>query len=291
MSFGFTGQFRQGAWRDFRFFCLTQRKDILARITTINAELNRIGMVKILYARTNPDDPNSPMSEARVGIDVTPGTSLSKLLQAYVANGGNPFDVSMFLSPGAFEFVEDGTSAGGAPTPAQLRETQPYGGSAWSGSVDQTVSGLHTGGWLPLWRYPPRRTGTNQSYADEASDLTRDIHAMRQWVTQEIRTLRNDLEARILKLCDLREQLLMEANELIPQAVGGVIPGVNYGDSQYAVSFHVSAITDAIDSIFYPVLPSGSFDFASPRVTGPNPAYPTLLDDAPEAEEDWTALG
>lgn len=297
MSFGWTGQFRQGAWRDFRYFTLHQRRDVLARLTTINAELNRIGSIRILYARRNPDDQNSPMSEARVGLDVTPGTSLAKLLQAYIANGGNPFDVSMFLSPDAFEYVEpDPEVSGGSPGSGEealpvLRETQPYGGNAWSETADPIIGGLYTGGWLPLWRYPPRRLGTNRSYATEVSDITRDIHAMRGWVTKEIRTLRNDLEARILKLCDLREQLMQEANELIPQAVGGVIPGVNYGANQHAVSHHVSSITDAFDSVFYPVLPDGTFDFANPRVTDPNPAYPTLLDDAPEGEEDWTSLG
>lgn len=294
MSFGFTGQFRQGAWRDFRTFVLNQRRDVLARLTTINAELNRIGNIRILYARRNPDDPNSPMSEARVGLDVTPGTSLAKLLQAYIANGGNPFDISMFLSPDAFEFVEPDESTapgGGEEGVPTLRETQPYGGSAWSESADPISTGAHTGGWIPLWRYPPRRIGSNRSYADEVSEITRDIHAMRGWLSKEIRNLRNDAEARIIKLCDLREQLQLEANELIPQAVGGVIPGVNYGVNQHAVSHHVSAITDAFDSVFYPVLPNGMFDFSDPRVTTPNPPYPTLLDDAPGSEEDWTGIG
>ncbi len=285
MSFGWNGTFRQGAWRDYRFFVLYQRKDVRARLTTINAELNRIGRIRLLFARNSPDDPNSPLSEARVGIDVTPNTSLCKLLQAYIANGGNPYDISMFLTPDAFEVIEDGGEAGG------LRETQPYGGAAWSASRDPMVSGLSTGGWIPLWRYPPRRLGTNRSYPDKSAEVARDTRAMRHWITREIRNLRNDLEARILKLCDLREQLQIEANELIPQAVGGVVPGVNYDSNLHAVSHHVSAVTDAIDSIFYPVTPDGMFDFSHPRSTGPNPEYPTLMDDAPEGEEDWCAIG
>lgn len=293
MSFGWTGIFRQGAYRDFRTFVLSQRRDVLARITTINAELNRIGYIRVLYARMDSEDPNSPMTEARVGLDVTPETSLGKLLQAYVAQGGNPFDISMFLTPDAFELVDSPDAPvdeEGEEVP-ELRETQPYGGSAWSQSTDPIVGGLFTGGWLPLWRYPARRMGSAQSYPERASEVSRDVHAMRGWVTQEIRTLRNDLEARIIKLCDLREQLQREVNELIPQAVGGVIPGVHYTTDQHAVSHHVSAITDALDTVFYPVLPNGTFDFANPRVTDPNPAYPTLLDDAPNGEEDWCALG
>jgi hypothetical protein len=291
MSFGFTGVMRQGAWRDFRYFVLHQRRDVLARLATINAELNRIGNIRILYARTNPDDPNSPLSEARVGLDVSPGTSLAKLLMAYCANGGNPFDISLFLVPDAFEFVEAEESGSNGAGEAQLRETQPYGGSAWSGSTDPILGGTYTGGWIPLWRYPPRRFGNTVSYATKAAEVTRDVHATRQWVTQEIRTLRNDLEARILKLCDLREQLKKEANELIPQAVGGVLPGVYYDTEQHAVSHHVSSVVDAIDTVFYPTLSDGTFDFTQPRVTTPNPEYPTLLDDAPAGEEDWTALG
>lgn len=293
MSFGWTGIFRQGAYRDFRSFVLSQRRDVLARITTINAELNRIGYIRVLYARMDSDDPNSPMTEARVGLDVTPETSLGKLLQAYIAQGGNPFDISMFLTPDAFELVDSPDAPADAEGEAvpELRETQPYGGSAWSQSTDPIVGGLFTGGWLPLWRYPARRMGSAQSYPERASEVSRDVHAMRGWLTQEIRTLRNDLEARIIKLCDLREQLQREVNELIPQAVGGVIPGVHYATDQHAVSHHVSAITDALDTVFYPVRADGTFDFANPRVTDPNPAYPTLLDDAPNGEEDWAAIG
>ena len=317
MSFGFTGLFRQGSYRDFRFFVLQQRRDVLARITTINAELARIGYIQIYYARSDPSDPTSRMTEARVGIDVTPHTSLAKLLQAYIAAGGNPFDISMFLTPDSFSFVPDPTPPSpppssptsededrdgngnppipstddGAGTTGTLIDQQPYGGSSYSQSTDPIRGGLHTGGWLPLWRYPPRRLGSSQSYSDEAAEVARDINAMRSWVTQEIRTLRNDLEAKIIKLCDLREQLQNEANELIPQAVGGVIPGVNYQSDQHAVSHHVSSITDAFDSVFYPAVGDGTYDFTNPRTTTPNPEYPTLMDDAPNGEEDWCAIG
>ena len=48
---------------------------------------------------------------------------------------------------------------------------------------------------------------------------------------------------------------------------------------------------DLFDSVFYPRRDDGSYDFGSPRVTGPSPGYPTLLDDAPDGEEDWTGIG
>lgn len=306
VSFGFLSYFRQGAWRDARYFLLHQRRDALARVAVINAELRRIGSVRILYARRDPEDANSPMSESRVGLDVTPGTSLEHLLQAYVAQGGNPFDVSMFLSPGAVEVVEPpGSSTPTSPTVEsgassntdadepedQFRETEPYGGVAAAGSTDPLAGGLYTGGWLPLWRYPPRRMGGNNSYAAQASETARTVDAARRWASREIRTLRNDLEARVIKLMDLREQLIQERDELLPTALGGSVPGIFWDEDQFAQSYNLTAIVDLFDSVFYPRRDDGSYDFGSPRVTGPSPGYPTLLDDAPDGEEDWTGIG
>ena len=297
MSFGWTSWFRQGAWREYRRFILEQRRDVTARITAINAELSRIGNIRILYER-NASDPNK-MTERRVGLDVTPNTSLERLLRAYVAQGGNPFDISMFLTPDSIDVSEENTesqSDANAPEalpPNAVQENQPYGGITSSKSTDPLQGGLYMGGWLPLWRYPPRRFGNTVSYTAQAADMTRTIHATREWVTQEIRTLRNDLEARIIKLCDLREQLTKERDELIPQAVGGVVPSIPFSENgEFATSFNVSSIVDDIDSTFYPeTLIDGSRDMDQPRQSGPNPYQPMLLDDAPNDEEAWTALG
>lgn len=295
MSFGWTGHFRQGAWRDFRYFILNQRRDVIRRITTINAELARIGNIRIAYARSDPNNPNSPMTESRVGIDVTPGTSLHHLLQAYIANGGNPFDISMFLARDQFEAIPESvdipTTADGADDQPSVRENQPYGGTASAETTDPITGGVFTGGWLPLWRYPPRRFGTSQSYADHAAEMTRTIHAARHWVKQEIKYLRNDLEARIIKLCDLREQLIVEMNEIVPQAIGGSVPGLPYNLDTFATTHNVATIVDGIDAVYYPQLQDGSYDLTDPTVSYPNPVLPVLLDDAPNGEEDWTAIG
>jgi hypothetical protein len=294
MSFGSTSYLRQGAWRDLRRWLLQERRNVIARLGVIHQELNRIGYIRILYARSNPNDPNSPMSEARVGLDVTPNTSLEKLLQAYIAQGGNPFDISMFLTPDAFEPVENDEAPDNSSVETdavRLRETEPYGGTTYSASTDPMVGGLYTGGWLPLWRYPPRRFGSNGSPVDQGAELHRTLHSARSWASNEIRTLRHDLEARILKLCDLREQLHQEMDELLPQAVGGVVPGVAYVPDHYAQSHHLSNIVDLIDEVFYPLTAAGDFDFSNPLISTPNPTFPTLLDDAPTGEEDWCGLG
>ena len=268
----------------------------MARWTTINAELARIGSIRVLYD-ASASNPNR-MTERRVGMDVTPNTSLEHLLRAYTAQGGNPFDISMFLVPNSVQVVEGSTEHTDTPddSPAaasSTAETQPYGGMASSASTDPMSPGVYMGGWLPLWRYPPRRFGTTTSYTAQAADMTRTIHATRGWITQEIRTLRNDLEARIIKLCDLREQLTMERDELLPQAVGGSVPGLLWSNNgEFATSHNVSTIVEHIDSVFYPnVLPSGGCDFKHPRISGPNPFEPMLLDDAPNGEEAWTGIG
>lgn len=289
MSFGWTGIFRQGAYQVFRSFVLNERRDVLARIRAINAELVRVGEIRVLYSRSDLSDINSPMSERRVGIDVSPNSSMERLIQAYIVQGGNPFDVSMFLHPDSFQIVETTTAENGTET-IVVRETEPYGGIVSPRTADPVTIGLYTGGWLPLWRYPPRKLGNNITYVSESAEMTPVINAAREWVSQEIRTKRNDLEARILKLADLREQLLIERDEILPTAVGGVISDLPYGDD-FAVSFSLSTVVNSIDQIFYPLNSDGDYDFAHPRASTSNPTYPVLLEDAPTGEENWTGIG
>jgi hypothetical protein len=211
-----------------------------------------------------------------VGLDVTPGTVLERLLQAYIARGGNPFDISMFLAP---DSDVDGS------------ETQPYGGLVAPQSADPGAAGTYQGGWIPLWRYPPRRLGNNRSYDDEVVEVSRAIHAAREWIRQDIESL-NDLEARILKQADLREQLQRERDEILPMAVGGSALGLSFDASLYARSFHVCNIVSTFDGVFYTLDVTGAPRvWDRPRVSGPNPPYPTLMDDAPQDEEAWTAIG
>src|SRR6056300_1883761 len=97
MSFNWTMLFREGSWLEFRDYALNQRKNVQARFDTIQYELRRIGSVSITYARSNPDELSSKMTERRLGVTIKTGTTLAKLMRAYVARGGNFFDISMFL--------------------------------------------------------------------------------------------------------------------------------------------------------------------------------------------------
>lgn len=301
MSFGWLGMFRQGAWQEFRSFILQQRRDALKRISVIDAELRRIGYIRVLYRREDPADITSAVTEERVGLQIQENSSLGNLIQAYIAQGGNPFDISMFLSPDmamptgdVTETVvhttdEEGNAVTETVATQIVFEQYPYGGMTWPEGSDPGRGGIYTGGWIPLWRYPPRKLGTNQTFSTNLVDAGVPIDRSREWLTQEIKTLRNDLEARIIKLCDLKEQLFNEKNGLIPQAMGGTLNGVSFVG---AVTHHVSSIVDDIDSIFYPDLPDGGGpDFDHPRDYDPQAEYPLLLCDAPTGEEEWTAIG
>ena len=99
------------------------------------------------------------MSEKRIGLEISANSSLCKLLQAYVMKGGNPFDISMFLIPDSYTLVED------ADGEEQISETQPYSGIlAPQTDENQEVQGdISTAGWIPLWKYPPRKMGSKVS--------------------------------------------------------------------------------------------------------------------------------
>lgn len=102
MSFSWTCMFRHGSWMEFRRFVLNQRQNVPSRVASINAELDRIGSVSILYKIEG-----DRCTERRDGFLVPPESSLGKLMRAYIAQGGNPFDISMFLQPDSFRFEED----------------------------------------------------------------------------------------------------------------------------------------------------------------------------------------
>ena len=51
MSVNGLGTFRQGQWQQFRRFVLNERRDVLARIAVIKAELDRIGFIRVANER------------------------------------------------------------------------------------------------------------------------------------------------------------------------------------------------------------------------------------------------
>ena len=280
--------FREGSWVEFRSFALKQRQNVQLRFDTIQYELSRIGNVSITYQR----DPNNElkMTERRLRILVKKDTSLGKLIQAYVAKGGNYFDISMFLKPDSYTVVEvedeDGNAVGA------IKETQPYTGVISPSSGNAISDRVDITGVTDVWRDPARKLGDKGTlWDDDSTKLVGDrIIAARSWITQEIKELRNDLEARIIKLCDLREQLLIERNEIILSAVGGTTAGTTFDSEAFLSDLHLSNIVFALDTDFYETKEDGTADFTKPKQGRGSKEFPNLLEDAPSGEEKYTAL-
>ena len=287
MSFNWTMLFREGSWIEFRNFALKQRQNVQLRLDTIQYELARIGSVSITYQR----DPNNElrMTERRLGINVKKGTSLGKLLQAYVARGGNFFDISMFLKPDSYGVVEQEGADGTINT---IKDMQPYTGVLSPSSGDAISDRVDITGDLDVWRDPARKLGDKGTLWDEDSTkLVGDrIIASRSWIQQEIKELRNELEARIIKLCDLREQLLIERNEIILSAIGGTVAGTEFDPNSFLEDYHLSKVVHVLDTDFYEIKEDGTADFTKPRQGRGNKQFANLLEDAPTGEEKYTAL-
>lgn len=280
MSFGWLGTFRQGAWREYRRFVLEERRDVERRISVIEAELTRIGHVAVFYATEQDAEGNTTVTEERVGFSITPGTSLAKLVQAYIALGGNPFDVSLFLTPDSTVLLDprDEEMAG---TPSQ-----PYKGVIYPKSAAYTTGGVYQGGFMVVKKYVPARVGGRRRLEDWV--ISEPVDRSRRWVAKELRYKRNEVEARIIKLCDLREQLLNELEELT-WAVGGVVASVPLLDTeQFDPDLTIGQIVATIDALFYEVDEDGTADFDTENTEGLG-KHPYLLSDL-SPDEDNTAL-
>lgn len=240
MGFGWLGTFRAGQWNAYRSFLLRERADATDRLAVIEAEMQRIGQVTIQYR--SRDDGSGTCSEERIGFSVSQGSSLEKLIMAYVVAGGNPFDISMFLVPDSVYLADDGD-------PESVVETQPYGGVIAPKTGDPAVGAtFYEGGNLNVLKYTPARTN-NQDAHD--SNMASSIYRSRQWVGQIIDERIHSIESRIIKLCDLREQLGQE-RELIESTVGGTVDGFPALDPDlYDVDLTLPSIISTVDSIFY----------------------------------------
>lgn len=221
---------------------MRNRKEVAARIDTTRAEIQRIGFVKVSY-RTIPNPLNgaNEATEERVGISVTQNSSLGKLLQAYIANGGNPFDISPFLHANGTVSTID--ASGQAITATEY----PHGGiiapqsaENYSDRLEIPINGIDTGfgpypgGWLNTARYYAKRQGGRRDKGQFDSDtVVKGMHLSRKWANQEIKERLQNAEWQIIKLCDLQEQLIKEMEETLVQAFGGYLTGVTVPSENY----------------------------------------------------------
>lgn len=277
MSFNGLGTFRQGQWQQFRRFVLNERRDVFARIAVIKAELDRIGFIRVAYETTTDDDNVTTVSEKRVGITVdAPDSALAKLVGAYVIMGGNPLDISMFLHPEGV-FISETFSYFQYPSGGQVYpKTAPpaYGGEVFQ----QGMPSLQT------YNLASRKGGRTNL---EDSDMVLFMSQAQRWVRQEIAYKRNNIEARIIKLCDLREQLEAELDDLMRATGDALSLGIPFDTNRYDPVFTIAQSVAIIDSIWYDVSEDGTADFTTESDNlGP---YPNLISDLPSGEEAYAA--
>lgn len=218
-----------GYFRSYSGWLLRHRRTIATRVSTLDAEINRIGFVDVQYNSVS-DDRGEIRTGEKIGMSVTSGSTLEKLLQAYIANGGNPFAISDFMYPRTTTITidEDGY--------ATRDERYPSSGVVFPLSDDpndplpingESGYGASTGGMLnSRFYYPARQGGRVSPGSYDHGALTKSMHQMRSWANQDIKEVLNDMESRIIKQCDLREQLVKERDEVLVQAFGGVLSGI-----------------------------------------------------------------
>ena len=314
MSFSYLGVFRQTQWKFFRSFILRERQAVDPRLAVIEAELRRIGAITVRYQATTTvarnDDgsfENVPkVTEQRRRLSVSAGSSLEKLLVAYIANGGNPTDISLFLQPDSVFFDggsdpednpdDDPSAAATDVSVPGVTDLQPYYGIV---SLEST-SGYGVGGRNPMGlstfsRDPNRRIGRDIDISDAAASIVIKMDYARRWTMQSIQEKRNLMEQRIIKLMDLREQLMEERDEILVQSVGGTVERMSELPSGelFHRELHLSKIVQAIDNVFY-VSDAGVPDMNSVNLgTGEDPdglsMYDTLWADDPDDDLFSTA--
>ena len=289
-SFTFLGRFRIGQWKEFRRFLLEERRDAMLRIGVIQAELDRIGGVSVSFAENDA----GVITEKRALLSVSPlSSSLGKLMQVYTGMGGNPWDISMFLSPNSIVENAEGT----------LVFAQPSGGVLHAKTGQLAFSGtLYQQGVSTLYKYNVNRVGGRRELNNEG-DATQ-IARGRRWVEAEIRFKRNALEERIIKLCDLREQLLDEMDEItcaVAETAGlqTVYSPEGVSGPEYARDSSVASIVDRFDGIIWK-LDTALTDGGLPTVAASVVASTFneeglagavhIMSDAANGEEDGTAL-
>lgn len=264
MSFGWMSTFRQGSWLALRSFVLQERQDVGRRLDVIRAELRRIGSITVLYKQEQDDVTKSiRVTEERIGFSVTRNSSLERLIQAYVAMGGNPLDISHFFIPDRAVVVSD-TTEGAAETGHEY----PWGGVAYPLTAEPNEPtnswGAYPGGHIPLRKYIPGRIGGRRDIDADAESTVNLIISLRLPVRQEIRRKRNDIESRIIKLCDLREQLTQERDEILMQAFGGLSASlIEFDADRFVHVLRIPRLTQSLDSIFFEVNEEGVVDFAT----------------------------
>lgn len=275
-----------GYFRAVASWLLNNSRDIPKRLAVINAEIQRIGEINVIY-RTVESGGNVKATEERIGISVTHGSSVGRLVQAYIAQGGNPLDISPFTYPSGTEILvinpEDGSTTireryphGGVVAPVSANYNEPMTTSVDPNNPTQEDSGdtgwgNWRGGYLRTDRYyAPRQGGRIHRAGTDFDTVTKTMHQIRSWANQDIKERLQDMEWRIIKLCDLREQLEKERNEILVQAFGGgAVDSVGPLDpNRFNQGLQVQVLIQTMNQILFETQNDGSvLSYGQPNAT------------------------
>ena len=295
-TFGGMARMRTGYWAGIRKWLLYQAADISWRLKLIESEKALIGNIIVHYKKHPGIDGGTRCSEHRTGFQVTQSSSLEMLIASYISMGGNPMDISMFLRPDStvVESAMDGQ-------PPVLHEQYPYGGVAAPLSAqgpEETEArrqgedlpdnysggtfGNYPGGGLNLKKYQATRLGQGRLiWTNTHTYISAAVNNLRGWANQEIAEKLHLIEHKIIKLCDLREQLINEKRFVLGTAWAGCHPaldsmyhnvtatgnaegltGIDEDGSAFAKTFNVAMLVADFDQVFYH--PSVASDTESP---------------------------
>lgn len=233
-SFSYQDTFREGQWRAFRSFILRERQDFSSRATVINAELERIGKISLLYAR---DPETEEVTQERFGLvlgdqasgaGAAPGSTTAKLMAAYVSLGGNPLDISLFLYPD--------------------NDFQPGKGYAFPKGFSYSLQGQESDADSNINKYKPSRVGGTRELKSEGVSFNMGL--AKQAVIPEMYQKRILLEERILKQADLYEQLEQEKVGLLQAQGRGSVGGVAWDPTKYQKEHSIPCLVYLFDSMF-----------------------------------------
>ncbi len=298
-SFTRMSTFPVGYFRSTCSWLLRQRRTVAARIHTLNAEIDRIGFVTVTYV-SRQEGGNTYATEIRESISVTPGSTLEKLVQAYVANGGNPFDISPFAMPDYTLFVDqdqDGEPEvvqrypyGGvvAPRSANYNEplTQFVADDEGNTTVEATGFEGYPGGLPRSARADaPRLGGRMDPSHYKWGEVVATMNHVRSWANQDIRQILTDVEWRIIKQMDLREQLTKERDDVLAQAFGGVLYGLDFDERTMNSDLHVQSVIAAVNKVLFHTAPSGKVTSYEMHPLAPE-SMATFPDDISERNRD-----
>lgn len=204
-------------------------------------------------------------------------------MQAYIATGGNPFNISGFLYPDETEWLETSPElagqqrypGGGIVAPKSVAYNNPVPGG------DRTGYEGYEGGWMESARYAPSRMGGRLDRgAWDYETVVRVMHDVRKWANAEVKRLQN-MEWQIIKLADLHEQLRRERDETLMEAFAGQLSGLPGMDHD---KFDQRRLCQSLIADMYDLLYSG--DSGIPYSTASNPDTGYLLFVFPDAPED-----